>query len=128
MTMSSNLNKSSIFIIIIALIGFIILVGQKSNFQKQQMVQVNFMPIKDKIFKIEGDLKFENWNTAFSISNNGIKIDRIIFNHFAGQEKAHEGQYNGATLSKFIKSKNENEIIYHENNNFNTDNFSNHAV
>ena len=113
--MSSNLNKSSIFIIIIALIGFIILVGQESDFQKQQMVQVNFMPIKDKIFKIDGDLKFENWNVAFNLAYKGkiIKADRIIFRHFAGQNEAYIAQYNGKVLSEYIRTENKNEALYH---------------
>ncbi|MCP5045601.1 MAG: M23 family metallopeptidase [bacterium] len=84
--------------------------GEKSGPE----VTIEILPANDIIYKIPGDLNFENWNFGFLVKGlySISRIDRLQIKHYSGNDQIHLIEYQGSALSEFLKKKGDGVLTF----------------
>lgn len=78
--------------------------------QKDQNINVMITPYDSVLYKISGDIGFENWNFGFNIENSTQKLHKLKLNHYAKNKLVNTVEYFGKTLFHHLK-QNDTKII-----------------
>ena len=71
---------------------------------------IQVLPQDDAIYKISGDLGFENWNFAFVLKGLNTDIDRLEIRHYSDDKQINLVEYSKSLLIAYLRKNNNGEI------------------
>lgn len=71
---------------------------------------IQILPQDDAIYKVSGDLGFENWNFGFVLKDVNTNIDRLEIRHYSDGKQINFVEYSASILAAYLRAKGDGKI------------------